>query len=182
MEERRIARWRELFEDSLDRIPFRQLAAEIGGDRKAFGALLRFALASASDERVSWRALWLAERISREHPEQLAPHIGALSEALAESPHTGTRRLLLTMLSRHRFTQLPVDLLDWCFERIGSSAESPAVRARAARTAYRLCRLCPELFDELQLRLEEADTSAASPAVQAAFRDILRKLCKRERD
>lgn len=181
MKEERTARWRSLLEDSLDRIPFRQLAAEIGGDREAFGALLRFAMASASDMRVSWRALWVAEQVSREHPEQLAPHVGALSEALAKSSHAGSRRLLLTMLSRHRFEQLPVDLLDWCFERISSPAESPAVRARAARTAHQLCRLCPALFDELQLRLEEVDMAAVSPAVRAAFRDILRRLRKRKR-
>lgn len=63
-----------------------------------------------------------------------------------------------------------------CFDHLLNPQDSIAVQALCIKLAYLLCRQQPELQQELQVILGNADATLYSSGVQSAIQSTLRKL------
>ncbi len=134
-----------------------------------------------SDEKqaVSWRAIWVCEKVSELYPSWFAPLYNDILQRLLVCRHEGSKRLLLSILYNIPApTPIPVDLLNYCLDHMLSPKESIGVQALSIRMAYKLCKLEPELLKELQLILENTDTEYYSSSVRSAIRNIFKKIKK----
>lgn len=126
---------------------------------------------------VSWRALWVCEKLSKLHPNWFAPLFDELTERLLNCTHDGSKRLYLSILFNLPVQEpISVPLLNFCFDRMFSPAESIGVQALCVRTAYRLCEKEPELMGELRVILESAETEFFTKSVTTAIRNTLKKI------
>lgn len=133
--------------------------------------------AMADESLTANRALWVCEKLSEKHPSLFAPYYNELTDRLLTSSNDTARRLLLSILfNLPAPTPLPIHLLNYCFNHLLNPKDSIAVQALCIKLAYQLCRQQPELQQELQVILENADSTLYSPGVQSAIRSTLRKL------
>lgn len=152
-----------------------QLAWEIAQDNELFQAL--HSIAMTDDSLAANRALWVCEKLSEKYPGLFVPCYDDLTDRLLASSNDTARRLLLSILFNLPVpTPLPIHLLNYCFDHLLNPKDSIAVQALCIKLAYQLCRQQPELQQELQVILENADATLYSPGVQSAIRSTLRKL------
>lgn len=152
-----------------------QLAWEIEQKDELFHTLYNIAM--ADDSSTANRALWVCEKLSEKHPSLFAPCYDELTDRLLTSNNDTARRLLLSILFNLPIpTPLPIHLLNYCFDHLLNPQDSIAVQALCIKLAYQLCRHQPELQQELQTILENAEATFYSPGVQSAIRSTLRKL------
>lgn len=138
-----------------------------------------YALANADGSRIAYRALWVCEKLSEKHPNWFTRFYNEPTEKLTQCKHEGSRRLLLSILYNLPVpTNLPIQLLNYCFDHMLQPQESIAVQALSIKNAYNLCRLEPDLMNELKSVLENAEIDYYSPGVQAAIRNTLKNIKK----
>lgn len=138
-----------------------------------------YQLISDEKQTVSWRAIWVCEKVSEIYPGLFAPLLDDITQRLLACRHDGSKRLLLSILYNVPVsTPISVDLLNYCLDRMLSPQESIGVQALAIRMAYRLCKQEPELLKELQLILENTDTEFYSVGVKTTIRNTLKKMRK----
>ena len=126
---------------------------------------------------VSWRALWVCEKLSEVHPGWFVPLREELTGRLLNCTHDGSKRLLLSILFNLPVQEpISVPLLNFCFDRMFSPAESIGVQALCIKTAYRLCQKEPELLGELRIILESVETEFFSKGVTTTIRNTLKKI------
>ena len=136
-----------------------------------------YQLTSDSKPLVSWRALWVCEKLSEIHPEWFIPLYGELTDRLLTCKHDGSKRLYLSILFNLPIQEpISVPLLNFCFDRMFSPAESIGVQALCIKMAYRLCEKEPELMGELRIILENAETEFFTKGVTTAIRNTLKKM------
>lgn len=157
----------------------RRLAAEIRTDA---AAEMLFDLLCDPDLRIGLQA---ARTLSRLAPRlRMLPGISRerLTDALLHCTDTGCRRMLLNRLLERPLPEQPdPDLLDFCFEKILSSDEQPAIRVLCIKLGYAMALPYPELTRELRIMLELPDPDLLPPSVQAVRRNILAAMHKRRR-
>ena len=136
-----------------------------------------YQLISDEKQTVAWRAIWVCEKVSEVHPSWFAPLLDDITQRLLKCTHDGSKRLLLSILYNVPIpTPIPVDLLNYCLDRMLSPQESIGVQALAIRMAYQLCKQEPELLNELRLILESTDTEFYSTGVKTTVRNVLKKI------
>lgn len=139
-----------------------------------------YRLTSDEKQTVSWRAIWACEKVSEIHPGWFVPLYDDILHKLLICRHDGSKRLLLSILYNIPVpTPIPVDLLNYCLDRMLSPQESIGVQALCIRMAYKLCKQEPELLKELQLILENTDTEFYSTGVRTTIRNTLKKINKK---
>lgn len=132
-----------------------------------------------TDEKrlVSWRALWVCDKLCRQYPDWFAPLREELTGRLVTCKHDGSKRLLLSILYHAPAEEIPsVELLNFCLDCMLSRHESIGVQSLAVRMAYHLCKHEPELLNELRTILESTDTELYSTAVKTTVRNTLKKI------
>lgn len=136
-----------------------------------------YKLTSDSKLPVSWRALWVCEKLSEVHPGWFVPLYEELIGRLLNSTHDGSKRLYLSILFNLPVQEpISVALLNFCFDRMFSPSESIGVQALCIKTAYRLCEKEPELMGELRIILENAETEFFTKGVSTTIRNTLKKI------
>lgn len=136
-----------------------------------------YKLVSDPKRPVSWRALWVCEKLSELHPEWFVPHYDELIARLLNCAHNGSKRLYLSILFNLQVREpISVPLLNFCFDRMFSPNESIGVQALCIKTAYRLCEKEPELMDELRIILENTETEFFTKGVTTTIRNTLKKI------
>lgn len=136
-----------------------------------------YKLTNDSKRLVSWRALWVCEKLSEIHPGWFVPLREELTERLLNCTHDGSKRLLLSILFNLPVEEpISVPLLNFCFDRMFSPSESIGVQALCIKTAYQLCLKEPELLGELRIILESAETEFFSKGVTTSIRNTLKKI------
>ena len=139
-----------------------------------------YRLISDEEQTVSWRAIWACEKMSKLHPGRFVPLYDDILQKLLICRHDGSKRLLLSVLYNVPApTPIPVDLLNYCLDRMLSPQESIGVQALCIKLAYELCKQEPELLKELQLILENTDSEFYSTGVRTTIRNILKKIKKK---
>lgn len=170
---------KEMLQDALcahiSQFSVNQLAWKIEQEDELFHTL--YSIAMNNDSSAANRALWVCEKLSEKHPSLFAPCYDELTTRLLTCNNDTARRLLLSILFNLPVpTPLPIHLLNYCFDHLLNPQDSIAVQALCIKLVYLLCRQQPELQQELQVILGNADATLYSPGVQSAIRSTLRKL------
>lgn len=139
-----------------------------------------YALLFLKDEHnVSWRAAWACDRLCRQHPEWLTPKREELMQYAMTTQHSGTKRLLLSIVYQLPVSQpLSVPFFDFCLETMLSPDEAVAVQSLCIKLCYKMCLTEPELLPELRLYLENAMQEAYSPGVRNCIKNTLKNIQK----
>lgn len=136
-----------------------------------------YQLTTDQERTVSWRALWVCEKLSEKYPSWFAPLQEEITEHLFGCTHDGSKRLLLSILDNLPPAEpFPVRLLNFCLDRMFSPQESIGVQSLCIRVAYLLCRREPELLGELRVILENTEMEYFSKAVASAVKNTLKKI------
>lgn len=139
-----------------------------------------YRLTADENQAVSWRAIWVCQKLSEIHPDWFIPLYDEITRRLLACKHDGSKRLLLSVLFNTPIPDpLPVVLLNYCLDHMLSPQESIGVQALAIRMAYLLCKQEPELLQELRLILENVELEYYSTGVKATVRNTLKKIRKR---
>lgn len=140
-------------------------------------------LINDSDDRISWRAAWVCEKILALSPDELLSYRDEFMQKLFGCRHDGTRRLLLSLLYRLPHpSAFPGELYNYCLEQMLSPREKPAVQALSMKLAFELCKEIPELLAELKLYLENCSTQFYSPAFLSARKNVLRHIDSQQKN
>lgn len=117
-------------------------------------------------QTVSWRAIWVCEKLSEIHPGWFILLYDEIIQRLIDCTHDGSKRLLLSILYNIPIpTPISVDLLNYCLDHMLSPQESIGVQALSIRIAYLLCRKEPELYNP------QIQISAESETKRSIFRE-----------
>lgn len=136
-----------------------------------------YALTDDNDNRVSYNALWVFTHLPDNVIAWLETRRDELIDRLLDCAHSGKCRLILSLLDRMPVTDQNVrsDFIDYCFSRINST-EPSGIRALCIRHAYAICRVYPDLLNELTLQFQLMEQFPLSPALISARNSILRKI------
>lgn len=130
------------------------------------------------DETIGYHAAWIFTHFSSQDNEWLYNKQDRLIDEVLVCKHGGKRRVMLNLLYRQPFPNLPrVDLLDFCLERMMSSEELPGVKSLCMKIAYELCRPIPELVQELKTMLAMMEGDLV-PSIRAVRKNILKAMQK----
>lgn len=126
---------------------------------------------------ISWKAAWACEKIADARPGWFSGKEEEITALLLSCRHSGSRRLLLSILCRIPVPDVfPVALFDFCLEHALDIKEPPGVQSRCIKMAYKLCCREPELFYELKLIMDNADLSFYSKGLRTCFKNVKRGL------
>ncbi len=136
-----------------------------------------YQLMSDKEIKVSWRAIWTCEKLAILHPDWFAGKENELIDKLLTSNHDGVKRILLSILHTISIPNpFPVNLLDYCFDKMFAPEETAGVQSLAIKMAYKLCRKEPDLLLELKMYFENVELEYYSTAVRTSVKNILKKL------
>lgn len=145
-------------------------------DSAAFEEL--YALMFDPDVKVAWRAAWACEKVCEQKPGYfISGKYNEITRLAVTSTHDGIQRGCLSMLLILPLPdELPVDLINSCFERMISPKSAIAVQALSMKMLYRFCLVEPAFVPEMLACLESVSPDDYSKGVNAARRNILKKL------
>ncbi len=150
----------------------------VGADIKRFNQL--YELFKAEDYRVSQRAAWSLSYCVQDNPQFLEGRYGELLELLEQPRHTAIKRNIVRML---QFVEIPEE---WqglyykrCMQYVASVKEAVAVRCFSMEVLCNMALGTPELEEELVWVLSDF-AHAASPALRARSRNLLKKLQRKK--
>lgn len=136
-----------------------------------------FDLMTDDNDKVAWRSAWLCEKLSERRPTLFqSTHFSALIDLSLSTKNGSVRRLALSMLTNLKISEIPVDLLNACYEWMSSDKYPVAVQALSLGLLYHFCTLEPELKPELSAYLENFETENLSPGMKAMRRNIMKQL------
>ena len=157
-------------------------AQETYQEVKAGGDFLGFArqYAFREDYRVARSALWGLTKASKEELSQLQVIFDELIEQAMRTENSSVRRLTLNIVERLEMNEdnLRTDFLDFCFEHMLDVDEFPGIQSICMKLAFRMCKLFPELMDELKRTLEAMEIDYYKPAVKCVRNRILSEKLK----
>lgn len=129
------------------------------------------------EDTISYQALWICTHFREAEIAWLSEKQNELINEVLVCPHTGKRRLMLSLIYQQPASNPPrVDFLDFCMERMMSRQEPPGVQALCIKLSYELTCGIPELQQELRTLLEMMEPEMISPAQRAARSQTLKAL------
>lgn len=144
-----------------------------------FGML--YPLISCSEEKIAWRAAWVCERLSEQHPEWFTPHYEDITDIILTSPYTGLRRCLLSILHTLPVPgEFPIRTYDYCIRQMLSPEEAIANQALCIKLALKLGNAEPDLLEELKAYLENAQPEYYSAGVKSVIKNTLKQIARRK--
>ena len=135
----RTDEYRKALDVPISELSIDRIIEEIRRQPENFEALYHL----TTDEKllVSWRALWVCDKLCRQYPDWFAPLREELTGRLVTCKHDGSKRLLLSILYHAPAEEIPsVELLNFCLDCMLSRHESIGVQSLAVRMAYHLCK------------------------------------------
>ena len=129
------------------------------------------------DEKVAYQAAWVFCHFSLYENKWLYKKQNAMIDEVMCCRHSGKRRLLLNLLYRQPLPNPPrIDFLDFCLEHLLLKEELPGVQTLCMKLAYEMCRLIPELRQELRSMLEIMEPTLLVPSIRAVRKNILKAM------
>ena len=169
--------------EELDTVQFKsdvgRIMEWIGNDPSRLEHLIHFVLNGT--KREQHKSSWVLTTICDDRPEVAVPFIASFLDRLQEKGHhQGLYRSLIRIMIK---CDLPEELhgriTEVMFEIIQQPSRSIAERAFAIHVVTRMVRLYPELFDEFEMILENAEDSDDSPAIRSSIRNARKKTRKK---
>ncbi len=156
-----------------------QLVAEIIAKPEDFDMAYR--LVHDSEVTVAWRAAWACQKISELHPEWFTDaQFLKLTTLAISTPHSGLQRGCLSTLCNLKLPDdIPVELINACFDWMISPNSAIAVQAKSMRMLQRICRVIPEFKAELRVCLESIDHECYSAGFRSTRKNVLKELNKK---
>ncbi len=129
-----------------------------------------------TDAQVARNALCALTKATDAELAQLHPMINELIDIALNTKNSSVLRPLLGIIERQDITKadLRTDFLDYCLDKMTSPDEAPSIQALCMKLAHKMCKLYPELSEELILRLQTMELPHYTPAVKSVRRRILR--------
>lgn len=141
-----------------------------------------YSLVTNKETKLSWRAAWACEKLSELTPEWFIPKYDEIVSLTLSMKHSGTKRLLLSILYNLPVpAEFPVELYNFCLEKMLSPDEAIAIQALCIKLAYKIALKEPELLCEIRLYLENAETEYFSTGVKNCIRNVLKKINSSQR-
>ncbi len=141
-----------------------------------------YSLVTNKETKLSWRAAWACEKLSELTPEWFIPKYDEIVSLTLSMKHSGTKRLLLSILYNLPLpAEFPVELYNFCLEKMLSPDEAIAIQALCIKLAYKIALKEPELLSEIRLYLENAETEYFSTGVKNCIRNVLKKINSSQR-
>lgn len=170
----------ELFSKRIGKLEVEQIVAYIQQHPETEEDI--YALACHEDDKVSWHAWWICEALVKKDVSWLNGRQEEIIQYLLKCNHSGKRRIILNILYRLPLSgTLPVDLLDFCLDRMLSSEEAPGVQSICMKLGYALCKSEPDLLTEFYHYLENAEEEYYTPAIRSTRRNILKDIHKQRK-
>lgn len=136
-----------------------------------------YALLSAGEEPLAYRAAWTLCHLAPTWDAVLRERYDELVAAALDCPHAGRRRLLLALLSRQPQPEpLRVDFLDFCLDAMTDPAQPHAVRMYCMKLACEMCRTQKDLLHEFRTLVELLEPDLLPPSLRAVRRNVLAAL------
>ena len=125
-------------------------------------------------------AIWAMTHLPETDAEWLLSLRDEMIDILLTETDTGKKRMLLQLLREQEYDadDIRTDFLDYCMSKINSECERYAVRCFSIYTAYKMCRLFPELLAELEEHLDMMRYQTLSPGLKSALRQTKSKISK----
>jgi hypothetical protein len=139
-------------------------------------------IALHGNNRQSWRATWIADKVNEQQPGVIEPWIAPMTEALKGLNHSGKKRQFLKLISLYPLSvENQSFLIDYCLHILDGTGEPPAVKAHAMQILYNISEIQPDLKEELLEIMEFLIEIQESPGIQARARKLAEKLSKEVR-
>ena len=133
-----------------------------------------YALLSAGEEPLAYRAAWTLCHLAPTWDAVLRDRYDELVAAALDCPHAGRRRLLLALLYRQPQPEpLRVDFLDFCLDAMTDPAQPHAVRMYCMKLACEMCRTQKDLLHEFRTLVELLEPDLLPPSLRAVRRNVL---------
>ena len=133
-------------------------------------------IALNSNEKNSWRAAWMADKIHEQYPEIMIPYIVPMIERLKTLKDTGKKRHFLKLISINRIPEPYFAFLVDYGLRVLSSEEPPAVRVHAMQTLFNISEYETELKPELIQVIEQEMEYRSTAGIISRGSRLLKKL------
>ena len=132
------------------------------------------------DSRVARSDLWGLTKAKANELSSLKAILSKLIDQAMQTEDSSVRRLTLNIIERLKVEEddLRTDFLDFCLEHAVAVDELPGTQAVCLKLAFRMCRLYPELMDELKRTLEAMEIDYYKPAVKCVRNRILSEKLK----
>lgn len=143
-----------------------------------FNRLMMYA--TSKNDRISINALWTISCMPKSCGGWIQSQIGHFINILLKESHPSKKRILLQILRERSYDRnsLPTDFLDFCLSKINSQWEPYAVRAFCIHCAFKMCRLYPELIQELNYNLDMLSSQELSPGLRSALNNTRKAIQK----
>ncbi len=170
----------ELFSKRIGKLEVEQIVAYIQQYPEAEKEI--YALTYHENDKVSWHAWWICEALVKKDKSLLNNKQKEIIQYLLKCTHSGKRRIILNILYHLPFSgTLPVDLLNFCLDRMLSPEEAPGVQSICMKLGYVLCKSEPDLLPEFYHYLDNIDEEYYSPAIRSTRRNILKDISKQRK-
>lgn len=151
----------------------RELAGMTQNDSRILKLLWQYAL--SDDEPINWRAAWVIKGIHENDPGLTEPLVPDMISALPELKKEGVKREFLRMIMEY---PLPDDedklgiLLDSCFRWLAEPTEPIAIKVHCMNILFEICKIIPEIKQELITTIEVAMTEGSAGIVNRGSKTI----------
>ncbi|MDD2798826.1 MAG: hypothetical protein PHV20_09565 [Bacteroidales bacterium] len=139
---------------------------------------LVYRLVFDEDITIAWRAAWACQKISEQHPEWFTEvQFLELAMLAIETKHSGLQRGCLSTLCNLNLPEdIPVELINACFDWMVSPQSAIAVQAKSMHMLMKICEVIPEFKIELKACLNNIDYESYSAGFKSTRKQILKTL------
>jgi hypothetical protein len=140
-----------------------------------------FDLIFEPDKNLAWKTAWVCEKVVEKFPELLdISKTEKIILLLLSTNHDGLRRLLLSIIIKvQNADNIPVRLINVCFDWMISSKQPIAVQALSLKLLTNYCLFEPDLKPELIAYLENYHSDFSTPAMISSSRNCYKILTKK---
>ena len=158
---------------TLSRKEIVSFAEEVDATPERLSELL--ALLDHPNRQLAWHAAWALEKLFEKYPEHFQQNIlNHLSDKIINTNNESIRRLLLNIISFANLPDdLPIALINSCFEWILFVKTPIAVKVASIYYLQRVCQRELELMTELKLCVQLLLENDSSPAICSVARMII---------
>lgn len=170
--------YRNLLSKSASRLIVDTIRNSVFDQTERFDEL--FELAFDHDPKISWKALWTVEKILLVESEFInIEKFNRLTEYTTSCKHDSAQRILLSILlilqSKPSF-ELPIPIVNKCFEWFISNKLPVAVQVLALKNLVAYTKKYPEMKQELLAYLENYEQTSSRAALLSCTRNSIKSL------